>query len=140
MTQTLRRPMTAALRTADLPPEMLAFVKAGTPQPQIVSVTKDSSVQLEPAPSRTLESTAAIPPQIEAEERLKPMKPRAVREPEPVAHPGLVSLSIRVPTEVPEGLVRASAERKIKRLRPWTQQEIAAEAITQWLKRNGYSG
>lgn len=140
MTQTLRRPMTAALRTADLPPEMLAFVKAGTPQPQIASVTKDSSVQLEPAPSRTLESTAAIPPQFEAEERLKPMKPRAVREPEPVAHPGLVSLSIRVPTEVPEGLVRASAERKIKRLRPWTQQEIAAEAITQWLKRNGYSG
>ena len=139
MTQTPRRPMTAALRTADLPPEMLAFVKAGTPQPQIVPVIRENPVQLEPASGKTMESTPAVPPRFEEEESLRPTKPRTIRDPEPVAHPGLVSLSIRVPPEVPEGLVRASAERKIKRLRPWTQQEIVAEAITQWLKRNGYS-
>lgn len=139
MTQIPRRPMSAALRTADLPPEMLAFVKAGTPQPQIASIVKEKPVQLEPASGKTTESTPVVPPQLEAEERLRSTKPRTSREPEPVAHPGLVSLSIRVPPEVPEGLVRASAERKIKRLKPWTQQEIAAEAIAQWLKRNGYS-
>ena len=139
MTQISRRPMSAALRTADLPPEMLAFVKAGTPQPQIVSVTRENPVQPEPASGKTTESTPAVPPRFEEEERSRSTKPRISREPEPVAHPGLVSLSIRVPPEVPEGLVRASAERKIKRLRPWTQQEIVAEAITQWLKRNGYS-
>ena len=40
--------------------------------------------------------------------------------------------------EIPNALVRASAERKVKRQKPFTQQEIVAEAVTQWLRKNGF--
>ena len=51
---------------------------------------------------------------------------------------GLVSLTVRVPRVVPPGLLLASMDRKLKRQRPWTQQEIVAEALTHWLKSHGY--
>jgi hypothetical protein len=34
--------------------------------------------------------------------------------------------------------VRAAFDRKLKREKPWTQQDIAAEALTLRLKKNGY--
>jgi hypothetical protein len=34
--------------------------------------------------------------------------------------------------------MRAPFDRKLKREKPWTQQDIAAEALTLWLKKNGY--
>jgi hypothetical protein len=34
--------------------------------------------------------------------------------------------------------MRASFDRKLKREKPWTQQDIAAEALSLWLKKHGY--
>ena len=51
---------------------------------------------------------------------------------------GLVSLTVRVPRIVPPGLLLASVDRKLKRQRPWTQQEIVAEALIHWLRQHGY--
>ena len=57
---------------------------------------------------------------------------------DPEAEAGLVSLTVRVPRIVPPGLLLASVDRKLKRQRPWTQQEIVAEALTHWLQQHGY--
>jgi len=34
-------------------------------------------------------------------------------------------------------LLKASSDRKIKKVHPFTQQDIVAEALTDWLKKNG---
>ena len=51
----------------------------------------------------------------------------------------LVSLSVRVPRSLPSRLLRASVDRKLRRARPCTQQEIVTEALTLWLNTHGYS-
>jgi hypothetical protein len=64
---------------------------------------------------------------------------RAPKEKEAeVLRGGTVSLSVRVPFEIPDALVRGSADRKVKRQRPFTQQDITVEAVSQWLKKYGY--
>ena len=122
-----RRTLSAALQTGSLTDAALDFVKGGTARP---------------AP----EPVAAA---------VVPAKPIAVEEPPPVAgslkrrlrtsddgegeaEAGLVSLTVRVPRIVPPGLLLASVDRKLKRQRPWTQQEIVAEALTHWLQEHGY--
>ena len=122
-----RRTLSAALQTGSLTDAALDFVKAGTPTPAADAVV----------------STAV------------PAKPAAVEEPRPVAkgakprlrlgeesegeaEAGLISLTVRVPRIVPPGLLLASVDRKLKRQRPWTQQEIVAEALTHWLQEHGY--
>lgn len=59
-------------------------------------------------------------------------------EPELLPPRNLVTLSIRVRPEIPDALLRAATERKLKRHKAYRQQEIAAEALTQWLSRHGY--
>jgi hypothetical protein len=39
---------------------------------------------------------------------------------------------------LPPLLLRASADRNIKKTRPFTQQNIIAEALADWLRKNGY--
>lgn len=70
----------------------------------------------------------------------KPVRARPGREAEPELLPprNLVTLSIRVRPEIPDALLRAATERKLKRHKAHRQQEIAAEALTQWLSRHGY--
>ena len=122
-----RRTMSAVLQTGDLSTEASAFLAAGNPKP----------VHSNTVPAAT--------PSVQAvtEECVKlatPSQPRfRVSEPadeEPEA--GLVSLTVRVPRIVPPGLLLASVDRKLKRKRPFTQQEIVAEALTLWLKTHGY--
>ena len=47
----------------------------------------------------------------------------------------LVTVTIRLPTKLVARLLRASADRKIGRIKPWTQQEIVAEALNRWLEK-----
>ena len=144
-----RRPMSQALRTAELPPGALDFIKAGTPQPlrQPLLAEVAPPPVTEHWPTRVVVADASLAvltsDSIEAERPVaKPVKPRVLREPEPEVLPprNLVTLSIRVRPEIPDALLRASTERKLKRLKAHRQQEIAAEALTQWLTRNGNGG
>ena len=41
--------------------------------------------------------------------------------------------------EVTTALLRASVERRIQGVAPSTQRDIIAEALSAWLKKNGYS-
>ena len=104
-----RRPMNAALETVELPPEALSLIRQGTPQPQIEKPV------LAPEPR-------------------EPKRPK----PEPMPNAGLAFLSFRLPPEIAQALLTASLDRKLKRLRPWTQQEIAAEALSSWLRKQDY--
>ncbi len=120
-----RRTLSAALQTVSLTESALDFVKAGNARP-------------------ALDTTAATPIPPTSAEEPRPagngLKPRwqVGDEAELEADAGLVSLTVRVPRGVPTGLLLASMDRKLKRQRPWTQQEIVAEALTQWLKQHGY--
>lgn len=135
-----RRSMSQALRTVELPTEALDLIRAGTPQP----VTNRPSVvppKVEPsAPSTerkaTIASTLADDTEPAPEEEVTKTARSRVKETE--ASGLIVTASFRLPAEIPNALLRASVDRKIKKLKPWTQQEIVAEALTQWLKRNGY--
>lgn len=160
-----RRPMTAALLTSEtLPPEAIELIRAGTPRPRVATTVLETPAaapapatppeqaeaapsseenavapEVVPPPQETERGAAGNPAPVEAGEA-KPARSKPVRdrEPEPMALNALVSMTFRVPTEIPSSLVRASADRKARRVRPYTQQEIVAEALAQWLKRNGY--
>ncbi len=149
MTQPMRRPMSVALQAGnDLPPEAFALIREGTPKPlqahpavpvAIPSPLVSSQVPV-PAPPPLAEPVAVATEPPDEKPAPKAAKPKTVRErePEPVASNALVSMTFRVPAELPSALVRASADRKAKRIRPFTQQEILSEALVQWLKRNDY--
>ena len=78
---------------------------------------------------------AAMPrPTVEAPQPAKP-KVQKERAEETVS---LVSMNFRVPAAIPAALLKASSERKMKKTRPFTQQDIVAEALTGWLQKNGY--
>jgi hypothetical protein len=47
---------------------------------------------------------------------------------------GTVSMTFRLPSELCSRLLRVSLDRKLKRQKPFTQQDIMAEALMVWLK------
>jgi hypothetical protein len=48
----------------------------------------------------------------------------------------LITQSYRLPVALVSTLVRASMERKIARQKPWSQQDIVTEAISEWLQKH----
>ena len=48
------------------------------------------------------------------------------------------SVNARIDPLITTALLRASFERRLQRQTPTTQQDIIAEALTQWLKKHGY--
>ena len=120
-----RRPMSAGLRTVDLGIEASAFLDAGNPKP----LPRENAVGTLPPPSAVEAPSSPIPPKL----RFGPTE--HLQE---SALQGLVSLTVRVPRTVPQSLLLASVDRKLKRQRPFTQQEIVVEAITLWLKSHGH--
>jgi len=136
-----RRPLSQALKTADLPPGAMEFIRAGTPQPVQQSSSGGPSASLKDIPREESVSDTPAPTSGESPETaVKANKPRLAREKpmEQLPPRNLVTLSIRVPSDITDALLRASTERKLKRVKAHTQQEIAAEALTLWLERNGY--
>jgi hypothetical protein len=122
-----RRTLSAALQTNSLTEAALDFVKAGTAKPgpdAVASTVVPAQPEAVEKPHRAVNSV---------KRRL-----RINDDGEGEAEAGLVSLTVRVPRIVPPGLLLASVDRKLKRQRPWTQQEIVAEALTHWLQQHGY--
>ena len=116
-------------------PEARDFIEAGTPKPQFV-----------PTPSEGVgeESTALVPEPAETVVAAVEKKETPVPAPAPVVHqsggeiplPVLVPQTFRLPQRLVEDLARAAIERKIKRRKPWSQQDIVAEAIKEWLRKH----
>lgn len=125
-----RRSMAAALRTGEVTEEALAFVTGKTPR----QGAEPASVAQLQAPASS--SPVQMPPQPSAAAPI----PNAVSEniPVPVAGPGTVSITVRLPESLPARLLRASVERKLRRETPFTQQDIVAEALDHWLRQHGH--
>ena len=51
---------------------------------------------------------------------------------------GRVTVTVRLEPDVADALSQVSAERKMKRLEPYTQQDIIGEALKQWLRDAGF--
>jgi len=70
--------------------------------------------------------------------RKKPSKP-ASKKPTPPARPlGHMTITVRIPVGVWDRLQKAMSDRKRTRAAIWSQQAIAAEALTAWLDTNGF--
>ncbi len=51
---------------------------------------------------------------------------------------GTVSMSFRLPAQLSARLIEVAVQRKLRRERPFSQQDIVAEALAAWLKAHGY--
>ena len=112
-----RRTLSAALQTRELSDEGLAFVNG--------AVTNGKKPI---APANEVCVPRATPPVNGV-----PIASPTVLE---VPSSGTVSMTFRLPSELSSRLMRASVERKLKRERPFSQQDIITQALAQWLARN----
>lgn len=121
--------MTDALQP-QLKPELAAIIKDGTPKPQTtLPVFVAPVVAAKPAEPQAVKPVEAAP---QPQARGVSPKPKANES------PSLVSVNYRLPEHLPTALLKASVDRKVRKVSPATQQEIVAEALTQWLQANGY--
>ena len=137
MTTPNRRSMSIALKPPALSPEALALIKEGTQAPLApkLAVESPASPKEETARPSQMVVVAEKPAEPTSTERPKQI---LQKQPEPSPVVGLSHLSVRLPAEIPHALLRASLDRKLKRIKPWTQQEILQEALTSWLRKNNY--
>ena len=56
----------------------------------------------------------------------------------PIAVAGNGAINARIDPQITTALLRASVERRIQGVAPSTQRDIIAEALSAWLKKNGY--
>src|SRR5262245_30737975 len=98
-------------------------------------VQTDSKKAAEEAPATGPLETKAVEQRSEAEQPAKKRMPKQVTqtEEEESPFPIRVPQTYRLPQRLVEDLARAAMERKIKRRKPWSQQDIVAEAIGEWL-------
>lgn len=129
MNYSIRRSMSEALRTDKLTEEALTFVTGkASPSAQVPALTgesrsaKDLAPQTEQAMSLSRDGLG------------KPTQPS-----HSALFAGTISMTFRLPTELSARLCSASAERKSRRERPFSQQDIVAEALDEWLERHSGS-
>lgn len=116
-----KRTLNDALQT-EWGPEARAFLDAGSPQAQPVPpalATATSEARQSVTPSASFET-------------------EAVEYPAPPTGTSQSAITVRLPAELPAALLRVAFERRLKRQRPFTQQEIVAEALRDWLERHGW--
>jgi hypothetical protein len=119
-------------------PEARDFIQAGVPKPQFTQ-TDFKKEEGEATPPPSLE-TKAVEQKSEAQQPAKKRMPKQVTqtqtEEEESPLPIRVPQTYRLPQRLVEDLARAAMERKIKRRKPWSQQDIVAEAIGEWLSHH----
>jgi hypothetical protein len=123
-----KRTMSEALHASNLGAEAAAFVAAGAAG-SAVAATRPSA----PAPAdRANLSLVTVPAAASAARETA-----FVHSPLPVERRAPVSMTFRLPAELPSALLRVAMERKLRGEPPCTQQDIVAQAVREWLERNG---
>lgn len=130
--QPTRRPLGAALQKSSLSPAAIAIIKEGIQQPQVATVLAPAQEKANEEMPPLNEAASAQPMQAQESPRTRQPKEKPV---EPAA---LICISVRIPARIPEALLKAASDRKIKRIQPYSQKDIVTEALQQWLQRNGY--
>jgi hypothetical protein len=90
---------------------------------------------LSPEKVAFLRGESPPPRQVPEEPPPEPKAPRV--SPAPTGRER-VTVTVRLEPEVVEALSQASAQRKLKRLEPYTQQDIIGEALKRWLQHAGF--
>ena len=119
-----KRTMSQALQTNNLGAEALAFVAAGA---AAAPNTSSQSLPTEASSVDAAELATAPPP---------PVQTNFVSSLLPAERRGPLSITVRLPAELPPALLRVAMERKLRGERPFTQQDIVAQAVREWLERN----
>lgn len=122
-----RRSLTQAINVEA--PDIRDFLKAGLPAPKTTPAPEPEK----PAPAAAV---AEPPPVSETPPVRTKSKPKPDQE--PVREESSIPVTFRLPESLVRAMISASAERKIRRIKPSTQQDIAALAIREWLNRNNY--
>jgi hypothetical protein len=117
--------MADALQTPNLSPEAIELIQAGTPKPKT-----QTPILAPPPTAKPLEASEKLSSEAVVTPKPKPQKEKAPEQ------PVLVALGFRVPLEISQALFKVASERKLKRIRPFTQQDIIAEALSDWIKKN----
>ena len=120
--------MTDALRTPP-PPELQSIIDAGRPRPMAPTLPTAA-----PGSPDAAAGTSKAPAAQEAAVVRPVRKERGGEENDAP----LVSITVRVPANIVPVLLKAASERKMKKLRPFTQQGIVTEALAAWLRRSGH--
>ena len=123
-------------------PEARDFIQAGVPKSQFAETDSkeqagEAKEQGETMPPGLLE-TKAVEQRSEAQQPAKKRMPKQVTQTEEEESPLPIRVpqTYRLPQRLVEDLARAAIERKIKRRKPWSQQDIVAEAIGEWLSHH----
>jgi hypothetical protein len=88
-------------------------------------------------PRSTRKTVPPVKQQIASEEQPVQKKPAPKRSPQTTAvPPALVSQTYRLPADLVRELTKAAVFRKLDRTVPWSQQDIVAEAIRDWLEKH----
>ena len=123
-----KRTMSQALHSVNLSAEAAAFVAAGNaaaspPPPEL-------------APGSRASHLPVAPPTAAPESRVLAFS----HSPLPAERRAPVSMTFRLPAELPAALLRVAMERKLRGEIPCSQQDIVAQAVREWLERNAPRG
>ena len=122
-----KRTMSEALHVGSLTAEAAAFVAAG-----VAGTTAASA----PSASALADPRATIPPVTMRTGAPESGESAFIHSPLPAERRAPVSMTFRLPAELPSALLRVAMERKLRGEPPCTQQDIVAQAVREWLERN----
>ena len=126
-----KRTMSQALHSVNLSAAAAAFVAEGAAGSTAASASLD-----EPAPDSGTSLPEVATPTAAPESRALAFS----HSPLPAERRAPVSMTFRLPAELPAALLRAAMERKLRGELPSTQQDIVAQAVREWLERNAARG
>lgn len=91
-------------------------------------------------PHAPKKSAPKAPPMPDADQAPVPPPPArtSVKDLSPLLGLGRVPVGARIRTELAAALKRASLERQLRGIEPYSIQDILEEALEPWLQRNGY--
>jgi hypothetical protein len=117
-----------------LSPDENAFLKSGTSKPKATPRAKPKS-QPQKKEQRPMSASPAL------KENFSDIPaPAHSQNRSPTGHSlaGTGAINARIDPGITTALLRASLDRRIDGQTPWTQREIIAEALSDWLRKHGH--
>lgn len=124
-----------------LTPEEQAFLDKGSNTPSQAQAKTASKQKPKPKAKPTSRKEEPIMARPAMKEDFTPRNEAATQQAPLMpgfSMPGVVSLNTRIDPEISAALLTASMQRKIQRQQPFTQQDIVAEALRDWLRKHGF--
>lgn len=121
------RTLSEAVRAGKLGEEAQAFLRGPATAPEPALAASPGAVASPPVESRNL-------PPIDRHPTTMTISPK---DRAPVVVPAIVAMTFRLPASLAARLLEVSSARKLRRERPFHQQDIVAEALTLWLRQQG---